>query len=79
MKKVLKVMWRLLPWYIAIRGLYFFMGVALNRVRHKSDTNSMWELCGKEDTDSIFERIHEAVDSIYSRAHSGWKWYLNKK
>ena len=79
MKKVLKVMWRLLPWYLAIRGIYFFMGMVFNRVRYKSGANSMWELSGKEDFDSSFARIHEASDSIYSRVHSGWKWYLGKE
>ena len=79
MKKVLKITWRLLPWYLAIRGMYIYMGMVFNRVRCKSDMNSTWELIGKEDFNSSLARIHEASDSIYSRVHSGWKWYLSKE
>ena len=78
MKKALKVMWRLLPWYLAIRGMYIYMGMMLDRVRYKSDTNSMWVFAGKEDMDSMVARINEANCLCESRARSGWKWCFGK-
>jgi len=79
MKKVLKVMWRLLPWYLAIRGLWIWTGMVFNRLRHMSDTKSMWEYVGNGPFESELDDVGEAIDTLYARVNLGWKWCFGKE
>lgn len=79
MKKVLKVMWRLLPWYLAIRGLWIWTGMALNRLRHMSDTKSMREYARNGLTESALDDVVDASETLYTRVDLGWKWFFSKE
>ena len=78
MKKVLKVIWRLLPWYLAIRGLWAWTGMAFNRLRHMSDTKSMDEYVGNSSFESECDDLMNAIDTLYARVNLGWKWRFGK-
>lgn len=78
MKKVLKIVWRLVPWYLAFRGLYDFCGITFNRVRCMTKTDSMGEFVSTAGIDSVISETKKAAETMVSRVHSGWKWMFKK-
>ena len=78
MKKVLKIVWRLVPWYLAFRGVYIFTGMMFNRVRSTTKTESLCEYNKTNDIDAYTSDIGNAANIMAARYRAGWKWALKK-
>jgi len=78
MKEVLKIVWRLVPWYLAFRGIYIFTGMMFNRVRSTTKTESLNEYNKMNDIDTYTSDIGNAANTMVARYRAGWKWAFKK-
>ena len=73
MKKVLKIVWRLIPWYLAFRGIYIFSGMIFNRIRSTAKTESLREYLKTNDINTYTSDLGSAANTMVARYRAGWK------
>lgn len=78
MKKALKIVWRLIPWYLAFRDIYIFGGMMFNRIRSTTKTESLNEYNKTNDIDSYTSDLGSAANTMIARYRAGWKLALKK-
>lgn len=92
MKKVLKAMWRVFPWIMALLatclGVHQQMGIEGTLIRmygrnYLNDTDTDEGRMTNKEYMSLDEKEKDKVrskafDDIHTMRDTGWKWWLNK-